>query len=86
MTAQYYLWYLTLMPIAAVNSPQFAKSKSLVVVGTLVWALGQVLWGISANDFETWGEPTLNDISNTNLAWCILNILLMMLWLHAARP
>ena len=62
MTAQYYLWYLLLMPIVGVNNDLTMERKCLLLIWALFWAFGQINWGIHANNFENYGLPTIANI------------------------
>lgn len=85
MTAQYYLWYLTLMPIAAINNPMNTKNKVLSGILTVLWGFGQINWAKYADAFENYGEATLGGIQYANYAWFVINLSIMIFWLRNAN-
>ena len=59
MTAQYYLWYMTIIPVAAIHNRIWQEEKWRVVLALLVWIAGQATWGYYANAFENEGAATI---------------------------
>lgn len=62
MTAQYYLWYILLLPIAAINSKAIHERPRLILFWAIMYTLGQINWGIQADAFETHGAATIPQI------------------------
>ena len=62
MTAQYYLWYMLVLPIVAINSKAAQENTKIVWFWGILWALGQIYWGINADAFENHGKATIPQI------------------------
>jgi GPI mannosyltransferase 1 subunit M len=74
MTAQYYLWYLTLLPIAVINN-EFASSKRhYLVVLSLAWAAGQFIWLYYAERFEFHFGDTIACMQYVNYVFFVVNM------------
>ena len=62
MTAQYYLWYMTLVPVAAIHNRVWQEEKWRVPLALAVWSIIQITWGYYANAFENEGKDTLQEV------------------------
>ena len=71
MTAQYYMWYISFVPLILVNN---RISKAWFLALNLLWVLGQACWGFFAAKFEFEGEATLEGIQLSNFAFLIINL------------
>lgn len=74
MTAQYYLWYLLILPVVFVNSQASLGKLKVLLINMILWALGQAGWGYYANAFENGGEATIAAIQNANYIWFLINM------------
>ena len=77
MTAQYYLWYYAILPVAAMNNTLTLGKHSVLIAA---WAGGQFFWGYFANAFENGGEDTIRGIQYANYLWFLINIAFMLIW------
>ena len=77
MTAQYYLWYMALWPLAAMNNEMSVWKHAVWIV---TWIYGQAFWGYFANGFENEGKDTIPQIQYANYQWFIINTVIMLLW------
>ena len=66
LTAQYFLWYLSLAPLIAVNSGLVHKKPLLGFLLYAVQILAMPVWGIFAYDFEFNGVNTVKEIHLVN--------------------
>lgn len=84
MTAQYYLWYLLILPIVAINSRASIDRTNTLVFFAVIWAAGQTYWGYWADGFENHGWASIAKIQEANYLWFVINMAacLMVLWLH----
>lgn len=84
MTAQYYLWYLLLLPLVAINNNVPVNQAKLIWICAFAWAFGQINWGIHADNFENHGAATIPDIQTANYAWFVINMCIMscVMWNH----
>ena len=82
MTAQYFLWYLSLAPIIAINNGVVHQRPILGVVLYLTQALAMPLWSGIGFYLEFMGENKFQDIHYFNLAFFAVNIVSMALVLR----
>lgn len=85
MTAQYYLWYLLLLPIVSINSIAPYKYPAMLPTYICMWAGGQIFWGINADAFENHGAATIPDIQTANYVWFVINMIGMSAVLYYHR-
>jgi phosphatidylinositol glycan class M len=62
MTAQYFLWYLALIPLVFINSELRHKRYYLLVLMAIIWIGGQVMWSGYSFKFEFLGEHVFSEI------------------------
>jgi len=55
MTAQYYLWYLSILPLTLINNDLRSKNFTKFSFFAILWGFGQAFWGYYANLFENFG-------------------------------
>jgi len=72
-TAQYYLWYLTLLPVVLINNDLVRGHKQKGLMMIVVWILGQCFWGYHANNFEHYLTDSILGIQIANYVWFIIN-------------
>ena len=72
-TAQYFLWWLVLLPICLVNSDLIQSKLGLFICLALSWAVGQCIWGYYANAFENQQQATHLEIFYSTVLWFVLN-------------
>ena len=77
MTAQYYLWYMAIFPIAALNNTLTAKQYTVLMT---IWSCGQGIWGFYCNNFENKGLDTIPQIQYSCYLWFLINVTFMLIW------
>ena len=74
MTAQYFLWYMSLIPYVAINNKivQMTKWKGgILYVGQLAF---MAIWGFFAFQLEFQGRATFYEIQYINYSFFVVNI------------
>ena len=70
VTAQYFLWYMTLLPLIFVNT-DLGKRKLLSVGMLAMFLFLDMLWCQQSYRFEFLGEHTISQIQYVNIAWFV---------------
>jgi phosphatidylinositol glycan class M len=69
ITAQYFLWYVTLLPMVLVNNKLTSSKKYLGMVLTIAFVLFDANWNRASYRFEFAGEHAFSDIQLANYLW-----------------
>ena len=79
MTAQYFLWYMSLMPFLAINNGIIHKHPSLGFVLYLSQVGYMAFWGLHAFQLEFFGVNYFERINLINQAFFVINLVSMAL-------
>lgn len=69
ITAQYFLWYVTLLPMVLVNNKLTNTKKYMGIFLSVLFVVFDVNWGRASYNFEFAGEHAFKDIQLANYLW-----------------
>lgn len=69
ITAQYFLWYVTLLPMVLVNNKLTNTKKYIGMALTLGFVVFDANWNRASYRFEFAGEHSFKDIQLANYLW-----------------
>jgi len=84
VTAQYYLWYVTLSPLVYVSS-DLNRRPFLSIFIIVIYIIGQIPFGYYGYKFEYMSEHTLADIQNWNYIWFAINCYILIEFINHHR-
>lgn len=76
-TAQYFLWYLSLLPFVAINNSAIHGSGCRWIIGLTIYAAQSLfvpLWEVTAYKLEFQGLNAFNEIQWANYIFFVINI------------
>ncbi|KAK3085625.1 hypothetical protein FSP39_006347 [Pinctada imbricata] len=73
-TSQYFLWYLTFLPLIL---PSLSMSTRKAVLLIMLWVIGQAVWGIPASLLEFEGMDTYFFIWIASIMFCLINVYIL---------
>jgi len=85
MTAQYLLWWLTVMPLCAMNNEMVRSKKGLFGVCIVMLASAYSIWGYYAHNFEHNLKDTIPQIQYANYYWFAAQLFTCLCYLKHAH-
>ena len=77
VTAQYFVWYMSLLPLIAKHNDLFIKKRWYGLILILVWVFLEILWAVYANVVEHKGINSFYEIWITCIAFFLTNCFIL---------
>ncbi|KAL4481949.1 hypothetical protein ABPG74_008038 [Tetrahymena malaccensis] len=72
-TAQYFIWYMSLMPIVLANNDLYLKKKGKLLLIWVLWFISELLWNLGSYFLELKGENVFFEIWLSSILFFFMN-------------
>ena len=83
ITAQYFIWFIVLLPMLLPNSSLINKNKTKGVFLIIIWVLSQVVWLHSGYKLEFLGVNEFKSLYFSSLLFYTVNVLCLLMFIDS---
>jgi len=73
ITAQYFIWYISLLPLIAHKNELFSTKKVYGFILFIVWLFFELIWNYFSHSIEVLGNNKFYEINLINICFFIIN-------------